>query len=165
MTPTPEIPGTIEMTATTYLLLPQLAQQLGLPQTYLKKLTDSGQIPYLDSGRHRHYNADDVTVALSRIAHANLPQAPSETPLDFTEFTTRAAKVLKLLKVITWEQLAALPKEQLLAAPNIGTRTMEEIGRKLAAQQAQRHLWSETEEEAQPRETAVAPAVYDGDQR
>jgi hypothetical protein len=134
---------------TVYILLPELSRLTGLPRTYLKKLTDTGQLPYLDSGRHRHYNVEDVTVALSKLAHARMPQI-TESPIDFREFSTRAAKVLKLLRVTTWEQLVALPKEQLAGAPNIGPHTLTQIEQKLAARQQQGSLF--------------APATYDGDE-
>lgn len=157
----PESDTTVELTSTVYILPPELSRQMGLPQTYLKKLADAGQIPFLDSGRHRHFNVEDVAYALSRIAHDRMQKPAPETPLDFAEFSTRAAKVLKLLKVDTWEQLAALPKEQLWGAPNVGCVTLREVQTKLASRQQQGSLWAEPASNPTPVET-VEP-TYDGD--
>lgn len=72
---TPEPDWTEPKPDPVYVLLDALADQLGLPKTYLKQLSDAGQIPYLDSGRHRHYSLVDVMAALSVLARGSIKQA------------------------------------------------------------------------------------------
>lgn len=166
-----DITTTLELTETTYVPIARAAKLLGLPAAYLNRLTDDGQLPYLEPLPHkRFYCLRDVETALSRLAHANMPPAPAETLIDWVEFSARAAKALKWLKVETWGQLRTLPKEQILGAPNVGLGTLREIQKKLAAHDAQMTLWQENQEEeaplaiTHPPEIVDAPAVYDGDQ-
>ena len=52
----------------TYLPLDVLATTLGLPRNYLKKLSQAGQVPFLDVGGRRRYDPIQVNEALRRIA-------------------------------------------------------------------------------------------------
>jgi DNA-directed RNA polymerase alpha subunit len=71
----------------------------------------------------------------------------NETPLDFADFSLRTAKVLRLLKIESWEKLAALPKDQLLSAPGFGRGCLKEVERKVQEHKAQPSLWAKEADE------------------
>lgn len=117
--------GVLLETPPSYVPIAELSRLTGLPQTFIKRLTDDGKLPYLEPLVHkRFYCLRDVEVALSKIAHATMAPAPVAMPIDLGDFGVRAAKVLRLLGIKTWEQLAALPKAELAAAPGIGKGTL-----------------------------------------
>lgn len=54
--------------STQYLSLEALAAELYLPKTFLRRLVDKDEIPYLDVGGRKRFNADSVHEALTEIA-------------------------------------------------------------------------------------------------
>jgi excisionase family DNA binding protein len=58
---------------TDYVSLECLALQLALPKTYLKRLADSGKLPYIDTGNGRkRFQEQSVREALSQIEQQSL---------------------------------------------------------------------------------------------
>jgi len=47
-----------------FLPLEPAAMRLGLPVTFLRRLADAGDIPYIQAGKRRLFNCDDVAAAL-----------------------------------------------------------------------------------------------------
>jgi excisionase family DNA binding protein len=56
---------------TSYLSLESLAANLDLPQSYLRGLANSHQIPFLLAGNRRRFNEAEVRQALSKLSQSN----------------------------------------------------------------------------------------------
>lgn len=66
-----------------YLSLEALAVTLSLPQTYLKRLIDSGKLPYIDTGNGRkRFQESAVREALSQMEQEAVVRTDTQRKVD-----------------------------------------------------------------------------------